>query len=479
MIALGLRFLAGRFHATPWGRHVNEGEVEWPPAPWRLLRALTATWLRHGRDVADEATFLSLLERISEPPRYVLPAARTGHTRHYMEWMKQRNPERVLVLDAFVSSGRSQKLLVVWPDVELDAPQRRLLEHLARHLNHLGRAESWCELRVVDESEEPNTRPLDAVEACGQDEEEVRLLAADGGPDLESLMLDTADMRRGQGRTIPPRTRWVRYARKRTALDPAPRRSVGDRSPKPGPWVARYALHSPALPPVRYTLYVGEDVRRALMSRAENGSAVFSGRREGRPREDGHQHAFFLPEDIDGDGRLDHLTVYAHEGFGPDELRALESFQVLRRYGKGSDIQLLLLHVGPLEDLPLSAELAGPAAESRVWVSSTPFVLFRHPKRNGKDGPLAQLRLELDRRGLPEPEEVEILAGPPRGPASLEWRHYRRRRASQPPPVDLRTAPMAWGFRLRFAEPVRGPIALGYGCHFGLGTFVAAKGGAS
>ena len=27
-----------------WGRHVNEGAVEWPPSPWRLLRALIATW---------------------------------------------------------------------------------------------------------------------------------------------------------------------------------------------------------------------------------------------------------------------------------------------------------------------------------------------------------------------------------------------------------------------------------------------------
>ena len=46
MIAIKLRFLAGRFHATPWGRHVNEGVVEWPPSPWRLLRALAATFYR-------------------------------------------------------------------------------------------------------------------------------------------------------------------------------------------------------------------------------------------------------------------------------------------------------------------------------------------------------------------------------------------------------------------------------------------------
>ena len=42
MIALRLRFPAGRYHATPWGRHVNEAALAWPPEPLRMLRALIA-----------------------------------------------------------------------------------------------------------------------------------------------------------------------------------------------------------------------------------------------------------------------------------------------------------------------------------------------------------------------------------------------------------------------------------------------------
>lgn len=42
MPTLKLRFPGGRYHATPWGHHVNEGLIEWPPSPWRLLRALIA-----------------------------------------------------------------------------------------------------------------------------------------------------------------------------------------------------------------------------------------------------------------------------------------------------------------------------------------------------------------------------------------------------------------------------------------------------
>ena len=32
MVAIEFRFLNRRYHATPWGHHVNEGAVEWPPS---------------------------------------------------------------------------------------------------------------------------------------------------------------------------------------------------------------------------------------------------------------------------------------------------------------------------------------------------------------------------------------------------------------------------------------------------------------
>ena|GEM_PF-6598726 len=43
MLALAFTFPGGRYHATLWNRHVNE---EWPPSPWRILRALIAVWHR-------------------------------------------------------------------------------------------------------------------------------------------------------------------------------------------------------------------------------------------------------------------------------------------------------------------------------------------------------------------------------------------------------------------------------------------------
>ena len=84
---LALRFPAGRYHATPWGQQVNEGAIEWPPSPWRLLRALLATWHHKAKHEVSEETINLLMERLAETlPEYQLPSATTttGHTRHYM-----------------------------------------------------------------------------------------------------------------------------------------------------------------------------------------------------------------------------------------------------------------------------------------------------------------------------------------------------------------------------------------------------------
>ena len=97
MIAISFKFLAGRYHATPWGRHVNEGAVEWPPAPWRLLRALIATWKRTLPDLPQEQVE-PILRALAAPPDFVLPPASTGHTRHYMPWFKKGPDDRMLII---------------------------------------------------------------------------------------------------------------------------------------------------------------------------------------------------------------------------------------------------------------------------------------------------------------------------------------------------------------------------------------------
>ena len=78
MFALTFGFPARRYHATPWGRNVNEADVAWPPEPWRLLRAMVAAWWRkgdHGRWSEDDLA--TLVDALAEtPPVYRLPEGR-------------------------------------------------------------------------------------------------------------------------------------------------------------------------------------------------------------------------------------------------------------------------------------------------------------------------------------------------------------------------------------------------------------------
>src|SRR3990172_961586 len=102
-IAIALSFPGGRFHATPWGRHVNEGVPEWPPSPWRMLRALVAA--AHAGSASDDERrrAYSLVLRLVRPPSFFLPPAAIGHTRHYMPINELERSKTALVFDTFVT----------------------------------------------------------------------------------------------------------------------------------------------------------------------------------------------------------------------------------------------------------------------------------------------------------------------------------------------------------------------------------------
>src|SRR5271155_5507766 len=106
-VIIRLTFPGGQYHATPWGRHVNEGVPEWPPSPWRLLRALVAVWKRTCPDVPEQ-TVKRILTALAAPPRFSLPPIIVAHTRHYMP-LGKKSPKEItgggtsLIFDTFAS----------------------------------------------------------------------------------------------------------------------------------------------------------------------------------------------------------------------------------------------------------------------------------------------------------------------------------------------------------------------------------------
>lgn len=220
-------------------------------------------------------------------------------------------------------------------------------------------------------------------------------------------------------------------------------------------------------------------------------SRTLSGKADGRPVRRSHGHACYLPTDEDGDGRIDHLTVWAADGFGPDEVSALTAVRDLE-VGRLTGLRLALIGLGRSDDF--RHRLFG---ESRTWVSATPFVVTRHLKGRGRRrdpaewfGPAGRGEFvaavaaeEWARRSAPcEPTGVSrrVLVraeyiDADRVRAELGWRcrPVEFRRARSKPGDDGMVRPHG-ALRLTFDAPVAGPVSLGYACHFGLGLFVAA-----
>lgn len=522
MIAISLRFLAGRYHATPWRRHVNEGAVEWPPSPWRILRALVAVWKRTLGEIPQAQTE-PIFRALAEPPEFVLPPASTGHTRHFMPWYKKGADDRTLVFDAFVAVSSSTPLLVRWPSAALDDNQLELLGRILQNLNTLGRSESWCGAQVVrDSASFSGLTCVPLRNGAPTNGDIVRLLCPDPAHafiDGEVAARGRGDRARAKGTRVlvndppwnlcvetlqlekdrwsdPPGSKWIRYMRPRDCFrvgSKAYRRDL----PPPSVQVVRYAIDSSVLPLVTETLPIAEAARRALMGIygrvTETGglrgrSRVFSGKDEDDEPLADHTHAYYLPSDEDDDGRLDHLTVFASAGFGIDERRALDRLRevrVGREREERHPLRLLLLGMGTSDEYA-----PGPLRSSRQWISATPYIATRYAKTRGPhridlNSPeqrrtfleenlrylLATLWLELFREQAPavliepewDPNHVFRVASRWR---NIQFKRFRMKRH------DDGGRRLSGAFRLTFARPVRGPIALGHSSHFGMGLFM-------
>jgi CRISPR-associated protein Csb2 len=505
MWALRFTFTSGRYHATPWGHHVNEGLVEWPPSPWRIARALVAgahSAFREG--VPDECRALIL--RLAETlPEYRLPASCEAHRRHYvpLDGLSGGLPKTARMLDAFrvLAGGAGDPeaaITVFWPGVELSSHEVELLDRIVEHLGFLGRAESrtvverieveeFAEFDATPSEEDGSNATLfasqsDAAIRAWQDELPKQQRRAAPADLWEALHLDTAAMR-AAGWSRPPGTRSAPY---RMTEPRTPTLRSGTRMHRRVRHVA-YTLTSRVPPSIEHALRIGERMRTALLAWTDGHSLVAGKGVDGRPL-GGHEHARIIPLDEDLDGRIDQIVVT----FGVDIDLQLERSLAgpsrgARLWGNGvHDLELAVVQTWTMDELLATPELELPSClrMAQRWESSTPYVLSRHPKRRSsgrprpdldglwRDGPEEQLFQDIERSGLPAPAKVEWLEGGRKGARRTPWHRFDRTRRSG---KGSRGPSTGFGFVVEFPEPVRGPLAFGYGAHFGLGQFRPTK----
>lgn len=487
MLAIKFEFTANRYHATQWGRHVNEGVSEWPPSPWRILRGLVATWRRTLPDMPKERVMPILEALASEYPGFHLPPASTGHTRHYMPYNEGTRERTTLVIDSFVAICPGKPLFAVWPNLELSDQQYGDLGAILSNMPYLGRAESWVDASLASGHPVINSLPLEDGALPEGYWEIARTLMPRSPLKLEDIQRETATLRRS-GRIDPEGAQWWPYIRRQDCFTEFRSRRARASERGAGTTVVRFAMDGNPLPMAFDTLRWGELARRCAMSqygrqnRGGNSERLSGKDSSGNPLK-GHKHVFYLPTDEDGDGRLDHLTIWTPGGLSEVDFGAVVSVTTLNP-GRGRDpIRLSYLAHGKAEDFRGVSSLFG---ESRHWRSLTPYVLPRHVKFRGPrdetgmkhmvDSPEEQIRREvsLRRSNCPPLRNVKIIHNRKRIPPihtgcsggfrPFDFFRYKQGGGSN--------GGGAFNFTLEFEAPISGPIALGFACHYGLGLFI-------
>ena len=471
MTTIRLTFPAGRYHGTPWGRHVNEGVAEWPPSPYRMLRALYDVWQRKCPDLPEEDVREVLEALASSPPRFHLPQATASHTRSYLSANEKDPTAKNLVFDPFLVFNRPDACYLCWPDLELGAAQSGVLTSLLRNMNYLGRSESWVQAELwagpvnsaylCDRAgDEHGDRDIERV-ACAVPPSEYN----GKKPWMEALTFSTANLLKERA-SSPPLLAHVRYGLPKEAVTVDPPRRVQRRAALVDAVIL--GLDATVLPLVTTTLEVAEQVRIRLMGahrRRMDGdeslvSPLFSGKTASGQKRLDHGHVYILPLG-NNLGRIDQILIISRvQPFGPDELDAVRGVRELWQSDGRPKVQCVLTWQGRLND---SVQFR-PA---RIVQSTTPFVAPRH-WRKGRDFTSFigdEVRRECRNHGIGAAvERIEFVPLD----SLFDIVEYRRNRKSDP-------VRPGHALRLTFATMVLTPFSVGYGAHFGLGQFAAAE----
>lgn len=391
MQIIEVQFPARRYHATPWDAHVNEGRVEWPPCPWRIVRALLAVgYNKLGWHDQPTETAVSLIEKLAtDAPQYVLPQSTQAHTRHYMPYTEGKNEKKTKVFDTFVKFASDDASMLIRYDMEFESEEKNLLGEMVEGLAYLGRAESWVDARLLQEDElvimtdhdwitvadsdsANRTRllaPMTAESFLSWREAEVKTAstlaesqaeqvaaskdkkltnaqrkkainrAADAyPPDFVAVLQQSNATWQKAGWPRPPGSRWVDYALPDDLFDRQPLTPTPVNRPFTKPTAILLAIDGEGKrgtlrPPMHRALPLmellhSEAIRYATRVLNLGHLPELTGKdADGNAFQGNHSHSHWLPLSLFGKGKIDHVLISATGGFSHESVQAISAIR--------------------------------------------------------------------------------------------------------------------------------------------------------
>ncbi|MFB7900586.1 type I-U CRISPR-associated protein Csb2, partial [Streptomyces xiamenensis] len=371
MTTLAFHFPHRRYHASPWNSYSTEAAVELPPSPWRIGRALYASWkLRHPH--LPEAAVHPILTQLAALPDYHLPPYRLSATRHYQPDTQHRpgKTSTDINIDAFAILGADATIYATWKHAALTPDQHATLATLATSIPYLGRSESLVEAHLHTDPIPPThtrSHPLAFNDTPTGNVGQV--LALNQTTDLTVLTLRPTDIR-AQRALTPPGTALHAYDIPRPDTLPTQRRS--SRQAPREVTAVRLTVTGRPLPQLTKALPLIETLRARCIDILTGGHTTppprvshLAGKDATHQPMRGHQHTHFIPHSTNG-RHIHELILWIPGGLTPDELAAIEkatrgrTLSVPEHIPGPRDVHLRITAHGPAEKV-LPPQLTTPS----------------------------------------------------------------------------------------------------------------------
>lgn len=535
MITIKLTLPWGRYHAHPWG--VNPGrlrEGEWPPSPWRLLRALVSAWFRVHLGQTPSEGCIELVELLAaELPAIGMGKISFGYTVHWQpnygaamegkpevvrrrkenaEYKKTRHENHFVAV--------SSPVFFRWTKVSLKADQQTLLRRLLAEITYFGRAESVCHAEVCETEPPAETgwcRPANGRKISASCRDVFCPIRSDFH--FADLWSRRGDPVRNDLHNAPPHFvdkllsteikadggNWFSYQMpegwpaKWIITIPKSARKPRILNQQPVAQTLRLSLECRIPIPLKFTVDIAERFRKSAIKRFkemqgdETHSFALSGHPPLPPYVTGdHLHAHFLPlpRELDHRNFIEEIHVWAPCGFTQGEVEALIRVKTVHWGAAGYPVRPVLLEISNRCPDFLAT------APAKIWNSLTPFVPPRHfyrgnlqaAKLREKDSPEHQLA-EMLRLARVDPSRSVVIhrlttngSAQSTNPPQADWDIVRAPADDGAFTGGISTRVHATGkgcersigffFQIEFDQPVVISRPLGNSAHFGMGLFV-------